>query len=79
MTPRKALNKLDKTLIGDLQLKIILSKALEKQIPKVPKYLGEITIRKSIFGCPCCNEPIGFKQKYCAYCGQKINWLDEVE
>jgi hypothetical protein len=34
MTPEQALDKLDKTVIGDLEWKIVLTKALEKQIPK---------------------------------------------
>ena len=36
MTPKEALNKLDETVIRNLELKIILSNALEKQIPKKP-------------------------------------------
>jgi hypothetical protein len=32
MTPEQALNRLDETVIGDLELKIALSKALEKLI-----------------------------------------------
>ena len=78
MTYEEALNKLDETFIGNLELKAVLSQALKNKVPQIPKYLGEKTIRKSVFGCPNCNEPVGFKQQYCAYCGQKINWLDEV-
>lgn len=74
MTPEQALNKLDETVIGDLELKIILSKALEKQIDQPPTWLGEITIRTAALGCPNCNEFVGFKQLYCAYCGQKLDW-----
>ena len=74
MTYEEALDKLDKTFIGDLELKIILTKALEKQIEQPPKWLGEISFRNSVLGCPNCNEFVGFKQKYCAYCGQKIAW-----
>ena len=79
MTYEEALNKLDETFMGDLELKVVLSQALEKQIEQPPKRLGEISFRQFVLGCPNCNEYVGFKQKYCAYCGQKINWLDEVK
>lgn len=36
MTAKEALDTLDKTVIGNLELKIALSAALEKQIPKSP-------------------------------------------
>lgn len=37
MTPKEALNILDETVIGNLELKVVLSNALEKQIPKKPR------------------------------------------
>ena len=77
MTDEQALNKLDKTVIRDLELKIVLSKALEKQIPKEIRLLNERYTRNFIFGCPNCNEFICFNQKYCAFCGQAIDWGDK--
>ena len=74
MTPEKALNKLDETFIGDLKLKIVLTNALLKQMPKEPITLGDKTIRNFVFGCPNCKQFTGYKQEYCAYCGQKLDW-----
>ena len=74
MTAKEALKKLDETVIGDLEWKIALTNALEKQIEKPPEYLGVFTVRTSALGCPNCGEFVGFKQKYCAYCGQKQDW-----
>lgn len=74
MTYEQALNKLDETLIGDLELKVILSKALEKQIEKKPKIINPKYTRNFIFGCPNCNEFVCFNQKCCAYCGQALDW-----
>lgn len=81
MTPEEALNKLDETLIGDLELKIVLSKALEKQVAK------KVVVKKFDFlnlyyyqanTCPVCNATanryIPRKETYCHKCGQKIDW-----
>jgi rubrerythrin len=71
MTPEEALNKLDETLIGNLELKIALSKALEKQIAKNPKEEGWLY-------CPVCGlDVLMSKYNYCPDCGQKINWNGE--
>ena len=72
MTYEEAENKLDETFIGDLELKITLTNALKKQIEKPPKWLGEKSISLFALGCPNCGEFVCFRQKYCAYCGQKI-------
>lgn len=60
-----------------------IKKALEKQIPKKP-----ITVRFPFsLCCPVCNSPVGFysdfltedaiiKLKYCAGCGQAIDWSE---
>lgn len=72
MTPQEARNKLDITLICDLEWKIALTNALEKQIAKPPMWLGEKSIKTFALGCPACGEFVGFKQKHCAYCGQKL-------
>lgn len=81
MTPEQALNKLDETLIGDLELKIVLSKALEKQIPKTPiPIIAKIGEQKRLvsYKCPnCTNDSLGnceFHFDYCEVCGQKLSW-----
>ena len=50
--------------------------ALEKQIPKKNKIIDEKYTRNFIFGCANCNEPVKFPQKYCAYCGQALDWSE---
>ena len=74
MTPQKALNKLDETVIGDFELKVVLSEALKKQAKEKPKIINPQYTRNFIFGCPNCNEFVGFNQKCCAYCGQALDW-----
>jgi hypothetical protein len=71
MTPQEALNKIDETVIGDIELKVFLSKALEKQIPKKP--IGRKDTTYSF--CPCC-ESGNLQNDYCTDCGQKIDWSD---
>lgn len=82
MTPEQALDKLDKTVIGDLEWKIALSKALEKQIakrpiPNVDKYTQTIIVS---FSCPnpnCDNNDLGnneYRFDCCEVCGQKLEW-----
>lgn len=53
-----------------LILKLVIQ-ALEKQIPKKPKSEGEFF---RIQRCPACEKVIGFSQKYCDGCGQKLDW-----
>lgn len=72
MTYEEALKTLDETVIGNIELKIVLSNALEKQIPKKPDLDGGIY-------CPCCLHE--FKENYdttsyCPNCGQAIDWSD---
>ena len=84
MTPEEALDKLDETLIGDLELKIVLSKALEKQIPKRPMPIVDNYMRKRVvsFSCPnpnCNNNSLGgneYQFDCCEVCGQKLDWSD---
>ena len=82
MTYEEALNKLDETFTGDLELKIMLSKALEKQIPQRP--MGNVaaifSTRIVSFSCPnhnCTKDNLG-NNKYrfdcCEVCGQKLDW-----
>lgn len=48
--------------------------ALEKQIPKKPIFTED----KQFALCPCCDmKGLIDKQKYCDYCGQKLDWSDE--
>ena len=70
MTFEQALNKLDETLIGDLELKVVLSKALEKQMPK--KTMG-IGINDK---CLVCGRWVNTNHKYCPECGQALDWGD---
>ena len=81
MTPKEALNKLDETVIGDLELKIALTKALEKQIPKKPiPIYGRYTRRVISFMCSnhdCRAEDLGnneYQFDACEVCGQKLDW-----
>jgi hypothetical protein len=76
MTPEQALNRLDETVIGDLELKIALSKALEKQIPKkvVKHGFDPLKLISSVsYTCPSCNTHVS-AGKWCASCGQAILW-----
>ena len=72
MTYKEALKTLDETVIGNLELKIVLSNALEKQIPKNPD------LDDGVY-CPCCLHE--FKANYdttsyCPNCGQALDWSD---
>lgn len=77
MTEQEALDKLDKTVLGDLEWKIVLTKALEKQIEKkvLIKHHEKTPWTREIsqYLCPCCNRVIGFNgQIHCSTCGQKL-------
>jgi hypothetical protein len=85
MTPQKALNRLDETVTGNLEWKIVLSNALEKQIPKkveieVFEDIDEDTGKPYTMmfkKCSACGEHIGLKaHRFCAYCGQALDWSD---
>lgn len=61
-------------------------KALKKQIPRKVNNLSEIyldfgvgkKIKVSAYGnCPNCNYDIDIVSKYCARCGQKLDWSEE--
>lgn len=72
MTYEEALKTLNETFIGNLELKIVLSNALEKQIPK------KLDLDGGVY-CPCCLHE--FKENYdttnyCPNCGQSIDWSD---
>ena len=69
MTPEQALDKLDKTVIGNLMLKIALTKALELQIPHKPKPY------KNFEGqCKCGVVFLDKATNHCGNCGQKLDW-----
>ena len=74
MTPQEALNRLDETVTGNLEWKIVLSNALEKQIPKKPKRREDTTYTS----CPCCDSG-NLQNDYCTDCGQRIDWSDTDE
>lgn len=85
MPPEEALKKLDETTIGDLEWKIALTSAVEKQIPQPPQLRK--AGRKSIdYVCPYCAARIisqvggefvaGFMANNCHNCGQALDWSD---
>ena len=79
MTYKEALNKLDENFIGNLELKAVLSKALEKQIPKKPKPKIDLLWDRVVsWSCPTCsNGCLGnneFKFNCCEDCGQALDW-----
>ena len=85
MTAKEALNTLDETFIGNLKLKIALSKFLEKQIPEKP-----IITALNVY-CPKCNHDLGKERAkreaisnfkyfgYCSACGQALSWEVDYE
>ena len=77
MTPKEALNILDETVIGNFELKVVLSNALEKQIPKKPKYIeGDYDMPL----CPNCGMSVDENEEiHCSTCGQAIDWGDTYD
>lgn len=84
MNYKEALNILDETDIGNLELKIVLSRALERQI--ATKITHEATLSRCCT-CPNCknvvDEFIDFQGKktrvttiHCKFCGQALDWED---
>lgn len=81
MTPKEALNILDETVIGNLELKIVLSNAIEKQIPKKPL---DVEFQWCI--CPACGGSVCLdnvlehiqnnEATHCEHCGQALDWSD---
>lgn len=88
MKPEKALKELsyDDTAYGGkctYEVRMTAIDALEKQIPKEPKYKKQL---RDFFGvatvvkgdCPCCGKAeIYSNAKYCPDCGQKLDWSEE--
>ena len=83
MTYEESLKTLDETVIGNLELKVVLSKALEKQIPKKPYKIKEH--KQNDYYCTVCNCYLGddmelkyacLQPEYCQHCGQALDWGD---
>lgn len=88
MKPEEALKELsyDNTAYGDKcthEVRMTAIDALEKQIPKEPKYKKQL---RDFFGmvyvtkgdCPCCGKAeIYSNANYCPDCGQKLDWSEE--
>lgn len=59
---------------GDKCCWVTIKDALEKQIPKKPKYHEW----NEVYGCPCCDYRIVYDvSKFCIHCGQAIDWSKE--
>ena len=77
MTPQEALKIIDETVIRNLELKIVVSNALEKQMPrKVEIYDDDCRA-----DCPVCgrefeNNVNDWGCQYCQDCGQALDWGD---
>lgn len=90
MKPEEALKELnyDDTAYGGnctYEVRMEAIKALEKQIPKEPKYKKQL---RDFFGiatvvkgdCPCCGKAeIYSNANYCPDCGQKLDWEKEKD
>ena len=79
----EVLKWLDEHLIGNLEVKATISKALEKQIPKKWKpattEIGMTSGKKlklSDHICPICGYSLAIDAPYCECCGQAIDWSD---
>lgn len=55
--------------------------ALEKQIPRKPKYKAEDRFVKNHFAeysyCPTCEKEVVAGDMFCVMCGQRICWQEE--
>lgn len=86
MKPEETIKKLrypelpDGLVMVGLEARQEAIKALEKQIPKEPKYKKQL---RDFFGmvyvtkgdCPCCGKAeIYSNANYCPDCGQKLDW-----
>ena len=73
MTYEEALKWLDEHFIGNLEVKELISYALEKQIPKKPYREYDEHGYLEVEECPMCHSEIE-NQTYCDNCGQAIDW-----
>ena len=58
----------------------IAVEAMEKQIPKEPKYKAEDRFVKNHFAvypyCPVCEKEVVAGDMHCVQCGQAIDWME---
>ena len=85
MTYKEALDILDKTFIGSLEAKVLITKAVQRQIP------SKVTHEASLYRCctcPSCHNVVGSFEKwgdryvritepFCKLCGQALDFGDE--
>lgn len=85
MNYKEALDALDKTFVGNLEAKVLMTKAIKKQIPT------KVTHEASLYRCctcPSCHNVVGKIERwgdsdvritwmFCKFCGQAIDWSDE--
>jgi predicted amidophosphoribosyltransferase len=45
---------------------------MSKTVKKLEIHLREEAIEDYIFGCPLCNEEVGFEDNYCPECGAEF-------
>lgn len=80
-----ALDILDKTFVGNLEAKVLITKAIKKQIPT------KVTHEASLYRCctcPSCHNVVGrierwgdsdvrITEPFCKLCGQALDFSDE--
>lgn len=85
MDYKEALDILDKTFIGNLEAKVLITKAVKKQIGT------KVTHEASLYRCctcPSCGNVVGKIERwgdsdvrithpFCKLCGQALDWSDE--
>ncbi len=85
MDYKEALDILDKTFIGNLEAKVLITKAIKKQIET------KVTHEASLYRCctcPSCSNVVGKIERwgdsdvrithpFCKLCGQALDWSDE--
>ena len=85
MDYKEALDILDKTFIGNLEAKVLITKAVKKQIET------KVTHEASLYRCctcPSCRNVVGKIERwgdsdvrithpFCKLCGQALDWSDE--
>ena len=90
MTFNEALDKLDKTFIGNLELKKTLTEALYMRIPRKPKYvdvrfrnhgkrISDGSSLSACYECPTCRSHIFHvfdSETHCSKCGQALDWSE---
>ena len=79
MTPQEAIELVEQCGLNiegikNIECESIIVYALEKQIPKKPKYIdGDYDLPL----CPSCGLSVDEdRDMYCSICGQKLDWSD---